>query len=221
MKLYLAGPMTGYPNDNVPAFAEMGARLRAAGYEVVIPCEGHEETQHTRTWEEWLALDFALVLGCDGIATLDGWTNSAGATREATLALTLGRPLYSASALLECAPTDASPALLVGGPPSRSTALEPARRMLLDWSRRQFPARQAEPTLAHLEREWRELIQADRDPLEMADVQMLLWAWADCAGVDLAAAVHEKLEIVKRRTWGAPDASGVVEHVRRATQAVA
>ena len=38
-RLYLAGPMTGLPELNFPAFHAEAARLRALGYEVVNPAE--------------------------------------------------------------------------------------------------------------------------------------------------------------------------------------
>ena len=37
MKLYLAGPMTGMPDDNFPAFLAMAVQLRAAGHDVTNP----------------------------------------------------------------------------------------------------------------------------------------------------------------------------------------
>ena len=39
MRIYVAGPMTGHPQLNFPAFHTEAARLRALGYEVVNPAE--------------------------------------------------------------------------------------------------------------------------------------------------------------------------------------
>ena len=39
MKIYIAGPMSGYEDLNYPAFAQTAAVLRNAGHEVVSPAE--------------------------------------------------------------------------------------------------------------------------------------------------------------------------------------
>lgn len=39
MKLYIAGPMTGLPDLDFPAFHEAAAKLRAQGHEVINPAE--------------------------------------------------------------------------------------------------------------------------------------------------------------------------------------
>ena len=42
-RLYVAGPMTGLPDHNYPAFAEAAARLRAVGYEVESPANSSDQ----------------------------------------------------------------------------------------------------------------------------------------------------------------------------------
>lgn len=39
MRIYIAGPMRGYPNFNFPAFDEAAARGRALGHEIISPAE--------------------------------------------------------------------------------------------------------------------------------------------------------------------------------------
>lgn len=201
MRIYLAGPMSGLPNDNVPAFLAMGADLRARGHEVLIPCEGHED-QAADTWEGWMRKDIRLVTEVESVAVLPGWERSRGACREVTVALTLGMPVLDAATLerIDLPPADAR--------------LEVARLLLLQWSHATFPARRADSTREHLHRELRELADAPADRLEVADVLMLAFALADVEGIDPAAAVLDKLAIVRTRRWGKPDADGVVEHVR-------
>lgn len=64
MKLYLAGPMSGYPGHNVPLFLSVGSALRARGYEVVIPCEEHaaDDSQTAKSWEEWMDISLDEVV---------------------------------------------------------------------------------------------------------------------------------------------------------------
>jgi len=90
MKLYLAGPMTGIKDFNFPAFNQMSARLRAVGYDVANPADNGAETG--KPWGHYMRLDIAQMLTCDGVAFLDGWTNSKGARLESHIATELGMP---------------------------------------------------------------------------------------------------------------------------------
>jgi hypothetical protein len=49
--LYIAGPMTGIPDSNYPAFNQAEIELRAAGYDVLNPVasEEHNTTGTTQT----------------------------------------------------------------------------------------------------------------------------------------------------------------------------
>lgn len=76
-----------------------------------------------------------------------------------------------------------------------------------------FPHSSATSCAIHLRREVEELLADPTDPEEIADCLLLTAAVAIEAGVDLKDAVRRKLEKNRMRTWGVPDAEGVVEHV--------
>jgi hypothetical protein len=100
MRLYIAGPMSGIPEFNFPAFHEAAAELRQMGMEVISPAEVDEATGFnpaTDTAESHLVYmkrDLQLVMDADAVALLPGWRGSKGARCEATVAATCGLPLY-------------------------------------------------------------------------------------------------------------------------------
>jgi hypothetical protein len=90
-RLYIAGPMSGYPEHNFPAFNQAAEQLRAAGYDVENPADtglvdGWE-------WADYLRFDLPLMLKCDGVAGLFGWQDSKGACLEMHVAEELGMPI--------------------------------------------------------------------------------------------------------------------------------
>ena len=98
--LYLAGPMSGYPDHNATAFREGAARLRGAGYVVISPVELDEQDGIDLAaepgdwdWAHALARDLTIVTRVDGIATLPGSDKSRGAYLETTLAKALDKPI--------------------------------------------------------------------------------------------------------------------------------
>lgn len=109
MKLYIAGPMSGIPQYNFPAFFAVGDKLRELGYEVVNPAEidtkedkgaalaspdglGHTGT---KTWGDFLMRDVKLVADVvDGIFVLPNWFKSRGARLETFVALQVQKPVY-------------------------------------------------------------------------------------------------------------------------------
>ncbi|AYN58509.1 nucleoside 2-deoxyribosyltransferase [Arthrobacter phage Liebe] len=102
MKLYLAGPMSGYEEWNYPAFLAGAERLRAAGYDVVSPAEielaeGFDPATPASDYtsaDYYAAMrrDIALILDVDGVALLPGWDRSKGARVEAAVASAIGIP---------------------------------------------------------------------------------------------------------------------------------
>lgn len=97
MKVYLAGPMSNYPELNFPHFREMASLLRDQGHDVVNPAEINADK--TTPWLDCMRMDIEQLIYCEAIALLDGWEKSRGAMVEHTLATGLGMPAYSAYAL--------------------------------------------------------------------------------------------------------------------------
>ncbi|WP_236011559.1 DUF1937 family protein [Alicyclobacillus fructus] len=89
---YLAGPMSGYPDFNRPAFHKAAARLRAQGLIVVNPAEirGDEDW----AWDDWMRAALHCLLGCHAVVFLPGWESSRGARLERTIAEALGMPMF-------------------------------------------------------------------------------------------------------------------------------
>lgn len=94
-KVYIAGPMTGYPELNYPAFHSTAERLRACGFEVVSPAELNPITEGYR---EAMRKDILALVDCDHILMLDGWEQSKGASLEHHIATVLGIPLITVNA---------------------------------------------------------------------------------------------------------------------------
>lgn len=87
-RIYLAGPMTGLPDFNYPAFHAEAARLRALGYDVANPAENPPSA--CGTWAGYMRLAIPLLCRCDAICLLPGWASSRGASIEHALAVHLG-----------------------------------------------------------------------------------------------------------------------------------
>lgn len=105
MKVYIAGPMTGLPQFNIPAFDLMAGTLRSEDFEVVSPVELDGEAYRQWaiqspdgasmdgnpngwTWGHVLARDVELIAddGIEGIVALPGWERSRGARLETFVA---------------------------------------------------------------------------------------------------------------------------------------
>lgn len=91
-RTYIAGPMTGYPEWNEPAFRAMAARLRSLGLEVVSPNELHAPSDDV-PWDWYLRRDLAALATCNRVVFLPGWERSKGARLEHHVAEALGMEL--------------------------------------------------------------------------------------------------------------------------------
>ena len=108
MRLYLAGPMRGYPKFNFPAFFSAAKKLREEGHHVFSPAEKDIQKHGNKLWENSkgslaeaekkgfslrnaLALDLDYICRqADAVALLPGWKKSKGARAEKATAEALG-----------------------------------------------------------------------------------------------------------------------------------
>jgi hypothetical protein len=104
-KWYLAGPMSGLPQFNIPAFDAAAKVLRGLGCKIISPAEldapeirarymlsaNGASLPGTPTWGTFLARDVKIVADTvRGIVLLPGWEKSRGARLEAYVGLLCG-----------------------------------------------------------------------------------------------------------------------------------
>lgn len=97
--LYIAGPMTGHPDFNYPAFNANAGLLRGAGYDVLNPVDSEHENPTpgaAQAWDWYMRRALRMLTHADGIATLDGWESSRGASLEVYIAAQLKLPIRPA-----------------------------------------------------------------------------------------------------------------------------
>jgi hypothetical protein len=110
-RYYIAGPMTGYPQFNVPLFDAVAATLRAEGLDVTSPAEldsapmrklalasehgNMADVASEGTWGDCLARDVKMLADeLDDIVLLPGWAASRGAVLEAVVGLLCAAKFY-------------------------------------------------------------------------------------------------------------------------------
>lgn len=102
-RIYIAGPMTGMPELNFPAFRATAATLRGMGIDAVNPAEINADP--SAAWTDCLRKDIAQLLTCEAILLLPGWEESRRARLELHVAKKLGMAIYySLSEMRELAP---------------------------------------------------------------------------------------------------------------------
>jgi hypothetical protein len=85
--VYIAGPMSGLPEYNYPAFHAAAAMLRGKGYTVINPAELDDGNKNQdKPWEWWMKRSLAQMMQADVIYMLEGWEDSFGALIEHDLA---------------------------------------------------------------------------------------------------------------------------------------
>lgn len=88
MRIYVAGPMTGHPELNFPAFHAAAATLRMLGHHVENPAEINPD--QSAEWLDCMRADIAQLVTCDAVYMLQGWEGSRGAQLEYAVAVGLG-----------------------------------------------------------------------------------------------------------------------------------
>ncbi len=113
LKYYLAGPMSGIPQFNIPLFDQVTAVLRGQGYTIVSPAErdtyetrlgalasdsgSHADLAIAETYGDMLARDMKILADeVDGIILLPSWHKSRGARTEAYIGLIVGNTAFGA-----------------------------------------------------------------------------------------------------------------------------
>lgn len=215
IRIYIAGPMRGYPEHNFPAFHAAAFQFRCAGFIVENPAEiglANHGNDPAVPGGQYLRDDVRVITHCDAIALLPGWEASTGARCEVVVAITLGLQFFDATTL-ERIPAP-SRVICNGGydkPAGLVDTLDSLRDEVTAWANKTFVNAKASSKAEHLRREAVELCDDPTDLSEMADIFILLSHISD--GLDLVGAIRAKHEKNKLRRWGVPDAQGVVEHV--------
>jgi hypothetical protein len=94
-RVYLLGPMTGYPDHNRPAFRRATELLRTRGVLVTSPDELDNFDQAAgTTWTDYMQRDLPWVCRAQVGVALPGWQQSKGANLEACVLNAFGRPVY-------------------------------------------------------------------------------------------------------------------------------
>lgn len=94
--LYIAGPMTGLPDFNYPAFLDAQDDLRDRGYGTLNPVDSEQNNPtpgKPQSWDWYMRQALAMVLVAEGVAVLPGWECSRGARLEVDVAHALRLPV--------------------------------------------------------------------------------------------------------------------------------
>jgi len=114
-KVYLSGPITGKPNDNIEEFEKYKQKFKNLNYEVVNPHDlftrefvddlNRKLENKDITFEEYhgtfMRTDIKAMMDCDFIAVLNGYENSKEANIEVYIARNINMPIIDAVTLKE------------------------------------------------------------------------------------------------------------------------
>ena len=92
-RIYIAGPMTGIPKHNFPAFYQAERDLLLRGFLPINPARNFDGRTDL-PYAQYLRRDIQLLLDCQGVVMLEGWQQSRGAKLEYAIAATLGVKIW-------------------------------------------------------------------------------------------------------------------------------
>jgi len=217
-RVYVAGPIAGYPNGNIAAFRAAQARLEEEGYEVVNPHDvapvehpGEDcppgppggENAEGKTLHNapcYMRNDLIALLSCDAIYLLTGFAKSTGSTAELAAAKAAGLQIWG----------------------EHEAAFSVAR---LDrqraWSEKTFGPGIRPGVVDHIEKEIEEVKKSDyKDVDEWVDIIILGFDGAWRTGTP-SQLILERLELKQYRNeartwpdWRTADRGHAIEHDR-------
>jgi hypothetical protein len=97
--VYICGPRTGIPDENIPAIRACAENLREQGFNVIEPVMVNQiflgttyspSTGERRTYPGLRADVFALLSCCNAIALMPGWEPARGCRLEVGIGITFG-----------------------------------------------------------------------------------------------------------------------------------
>ena len=98
MTIYIAGPMSGHKDYNLPQFEAMRNIVQGRGHIGLIPHDYSREFLSIRCpamiWCLSMVRCVDVMLSADAVLFLDGWEHSAGARREHEIARAHGKTIY-------------------------------------------------------------------------------------------------------------------------------
>lgn len=108
MTTYVAGPMTGLPACNYPAFHRAVKALAAVGVDATSAAHDEHGAElqpptpvEAEPYDYYVRFALRRLLDCDQLVTLAGWKDSRAALLEVEVAHTLGIPVYDLGELIE------------------------------------------------------------------------------------------------------------------------
>lgn len=91
--IYIAGPMTGVPQSNYPAFNACAENLRTEGHAVENPAETDGGSSH-KDRAFYFRHAVKAVVRCKSICLLPGWGKSLGALTEVLVGWQIGNKMF-------------------------------------------------------------------------------------------------------------------------------